>query len=225
MLNKIKNQKGVSIYLALIIMVIFLAMSFGLTGILLSQKKTIRSMEYSINALGAADSGIEYLLYLDKQCYLEDCSYVDVDCKPGCRGLIDGHQEGPTPLKNGAIYLATITKNCGLNKAVSTGNYQEAKRKIETNFGKESPGVRLNSATDKNCEDICKSFDCGCTSIGLNAGANDGHYWHTDLGPPCSDESGGSPITIMHINDDLCGSGGVLNLTDWTNCYCATTTP
>lgn len=223
MLNKIKNQKGVSIYLALIIMVIFLAMSFGLTGILLSQKKTIRSMEYSINALGAADSGIEYLLYLDKKCYESGCS--GTDCKPSCLGLIDGHNEGPITLENGASYFASITKNCGLNKAVSTGNYEGTKRKIETSFGKESPGVRLNSATDKICEEVCKSFDCGCTSIGLNAEANDGHYWNIEGGPPCVEEIGGTPVTIMGISNTICPAVGGDNYADWTYCYCATTTP
>jgi len=219
MLNKIKNQKGVSIYLALIIMVIFLAMSFGLTGILLSQKKTIRSMEYSINALGAADSGIEYLLYLDKQCYLPACSYID--CKPGCRGLIDGHQEGPTLLKNGAVYSARITKNCGLNKVVSTGNYQEAKRKIETNFGKESPGVRLNSATDKNCGDICKSFDCGCASVGFDDEAINGLAYL--LAPPdCIPDPADCTIAMQ---EDSPGSDCSGVQREWTNCYCATTTP
>ena len=222
MLTKIKNQKGVSIYLALIIMVIFLAMSFGLTGILLSQKKMIRSMGYSINALGAADSGIEYLLYLDKQCYKSDC--LVGDCKEDCRGLINNYQEGPTPLENGATYLAKITKNCGLNRVISTGDYQETKRKIESSFGKESPGTRVNSAIDRSCEDICLNFDCDCTSVGLNAGTNDGHYWNIISAPPCVEEVGGNCFTVMYESETICPVAGVY-YADWTNCYCATTTP
>jgi len=56
------SQKGVSIYLAVIIMSIILAMVLGMTTILTGQIKTIRGIENSVIAFYGADTGIERLL-------------------------------------------------------------------------------------------------------------------------------------------------------------------
>jgi hypothetical protein len=58
-------QKGVSIYLALIIMIILLAIGLGITTIIVFQMKMIRGMGDSVIALYAADTGIERALYGD----------------------------------------------------------------------------------------------------------------------------------------------------------------
>jgi len=63
MLNKIKKQDGVSLYLAVIILAVLLAISLGLSSILISQIKIIRGMEESVIAFYAADTGIEIELY------------------------------------------------------------------------------------------------------------------------------------------------------------------
>ena len=57
------SQKGVSIYLALIIMIILLAIGLGITTIIVFQMKMIRGMGDSVVALYAADTGIERALY------------------------------------------------------------------------------------------------------------------------------------------------------------------
>ena len=55
-------QKGVSLFLTIIILAIILAIVFGLGAILIGQIKTIREMGNSIIAFYAADTGIEKIL-------------------------------------------------------------------------------------------------------------------------------------------------------------------
>jgi hypothetical protein len=60
MLNK--YQKGISLYLAISVMTILLAMVLGISAILARQFKIIAGMEDSVVALYAADTGIERAL-------------------------------------------------------------------------------------------------------------------------------------------------------------------
>lgn len=62
-------QKGVSLYLTIVIMAALLAIVLGLTGILVSQLKMVKGMEDSVIAFFAADTGNERGLK-----YLEECS-------------------------------------------------------------------------------------------------------------------------------------------------------
>lgn len=65
-LKKIKSgggQKGISLYLAVIIMAILLSVALGITTILLGQMRVTRGMEESTMAFFAADSGIEKVMY------------------------------------------------------------------------------------------------------------------------------------------------------------------
>jgi len=57
-----KNQQGVALYLALVVMTMMLAMGFGLSAIFIGQTKTIKQMGNSVIALCAADTGIEEIL-------------------------------------------------------------------------------------------------------------------------------------------------------------------
>lgn len=57
------SQKGVSLYLALMVMTVLLAIALGVNTILVSQIKMIKGMENSVIAFYAADTGIEKILY------------------------------------------------------------------------------------------------------------------------------------------------------------------
>lgn len=57
------SQKAVSLYLALIIMFILIAIGLGVSLIIVSQMKMIRGMGDSVVAFYAADTGIERTLY------------------------------------------------------------------------------------------------------------------------------------------------------------------
>lgn len=56
------SQKGISLYLAIVILVVILAIAMGLSTILVSQFKIIAGMGNSVKALYAADTGIEQAL-------------------------------------------------------------------------------------------------------------------------------------------------------------------
>lgn len=56
------SQKGVSLYIAVIILAIILAGVLGLSTILVGQIRAIRGIGYSVVALYAADTGIEQAL-------------------------------------------------------------------------------------------------------------------------------------------------------------------
>lgn len=233
--KKNKNQKGVSIYLALVIMVIFLGMSFGLSNILLSLKKTVRGMEDSINALAAADTGVEIMLYSNKRCQ-EISPPCSSPCKEDCTGLISGYSVAGN-LVNGAGYNAQIIRNCGINTIISTGIYKEAKRKIEATIGRSSAGIYLNSATDDSCRVFCDKFDCRCTGIGTDKLLDpDWRFWyHSAMAPITCASSVGNIDTIMTlpilpeqqlICPELAGiPGPESHPIYWTYCYCTSTTP
>lgn len=58
-----KKEKGVSLYLALMIMAVFLALALGISTILFGQVKMMKEMGHSVMAFYAANSGIERELY------------------------------------------------------------------------------------------------------------------------------------------------------------------
>ena len=81
--SKIQNpEKGVSIYLAVMVMFILLAIGLGISLILISQLRMIKGMENSVIAFHAADTGIEEIMYKDKICRQENCPDY-------CRGYPD----------------------------------------------------------------------------------------------------------------------------------------
>lgn len=180
MLNKIKNQKGVSLYLALVIMTIFLGMGLGLTTILLSQKKMIRGIDYSIKALGAADTGIEVILCLDKECSKPGCG--GDPCKPNCTGLKSKYSTS-AKLNNNAEYQATLFRNCGINTLTAIGSYKGVSRALEVGYGESKVGSVLNEATGYDCNYICAQWDCECGQIYTDVVTGMSQYWFWIVGP------------------------------------------
>jgi len=60
-----RYQKGIAIYLAVVVMSVLLAVGIGTAAILYSQIRMIRSMGDSVIAFYAADTGVEDVLYKD----------------------------------------------------------------------------------------------------------------------------------------------------------------
>jgi len=56
------SQKGISLYITIMIMAVVLSVVIGLTTILLGQMRTIRTIGYSVVAIYAADTGVEEAL-------------------------------------------------------------------------------------------------------------------------------------------------------------------
>lgn len=68
MVKRSSNNKGVSLYIALMLTAVMLTIVFGLTAVLTTQIKTVRSIGYSVTAFYAAETGIEYALYNSDSC-------------------------------------------------------------------------------------------------------------------------------------------------------------
>lgn len=62
-MKKLNFEKGISLYLSLVIMGIFLSLALGLNSILLGQIEIIQGVGNSVSAFYAADTGIERELY------------------------------------------------------------------------------------------------------------------------------------------------------------------
>jgi len=110
------KQKGVSLYIAIMIIVILLAIVLGAGAILLGQLKTIKGMENSIMAFYAADTGIEEVLM-----------------KRASPSSVSGS------LNNGATYNVEVIgagSNCSANNYCirSVGSYKGTKRAIEVEY-------------------------------------------------------------------------------------------
>jgi hypothetical protein len=67
MLKNNKNQKGVSLIITLFIMIIILAVVISISTLLYSEIKVLRNVGNSVVGLYSADSGIEKVLYYDRQ--------------------------------------------------------------------------------------------------------------------------------------------------------------
>lgn len=139
MFNNKNSQRGISLFLALIIMSIFLAIGLALNAILIGQIKTLSGMEESAVALYAADTGIERILYMDTLCRCYDpddcCVGLAWTClnAPACDEGIAGSD---SPLTNNpflapldpASYIVEFDD--GARDVTSTGIYGGAKRSL-----------------------------------------------------------------------------------------------
>ena len=114
------SQKGVSLYLALMIMGVLLAIALGMSTIFIGQTKMLKEMGNSVIAFYAADAGIEKSLTQRN------------DPTP-----LDGYSE---TLDNGADYnlnvLGSTDSDCdAANYCIkSIGSYKGTKRAIEVMY-------------------------------------------------------------------------------------------
>jgi len=152
--NNETMERGVSLYLGLMIMIILLAIGLGISTIIISQMKMIRGMEDSVIAFYAADTGIEKTVFYDNQvkpdgarglCYMDsNCTAPDCiwDCT-GCGENPDGTDKdcGDTTCTdctiiyesdfNGKRYRVEATVSGGMTTIKSSGDYKGTKRAIK----------------------------------------------------------------------------------------------
>jgi hypothetical protein len=134
--NNLKNQKGVAIYLILVIMAIFLDISLGLSVVLFSEILNIREIGYSVVAFYAAESGIEEAFYWDLQeCVTIGCETnvycVHDGCKTGLENVSWNAQLG----ERGAEYAVSFNRGVGVKSmASSTGSFKNIKRAIRVDY-------------------------------------------------------------------------------------------
>ncbi len=147
-LQKGGSEQGVSLYLAIMIMSILLAIVLGMSAVLFYQLKMVGEMGNSVVAFYAADTGIENALYDETQCLLQtDTSQCNPGglyplCKTGddsdnyCNGVVNNYNTNNSPTKvqlldNWATYEAEFTLTGGFQ---SKGSFHNTKRAIEISY-------------------------------------------------------------------------------------------
>lgn len=132
--NNFKNQKGISIYLALLMIAIFLNLSLGLSFILFGEILMTRDIDHSIIAFYAADTGIEMILYKDNvECFASPCPEY---CTDNCQGL------NPYAVSDQALGEARYDASFATSEvsgtirriATSTGYYQKTTRSLSGEY-------------------------------------------------------------------------------------------
>lgn len=102
-------QRGVAVYLAIVIMFLLLGIGVGLATILIGQIKIMSGIGDSVVAFYAADTGIERALYEDKRCKQTPCPAYCLGYQEGyCLGIPDGYDIPTTDLGD-ASYKASHT--------------------------------------------------------------------------------------------------------------------
>jgi hypothetical protein len=121
------NQKGVSVYLTIIILAILLSVSLGLASIIVGGAKIAQMHGNSVKAFHAADTGIEKALYCVKEnagdCVLsEDCANTD-------NTFSENYGWTVTMFDSSGTECTT-----SVSSMESEGTYLTTKRKIEVSY-------------------------------------------------------------------------------------------
>lgn len=107
------TQKGISLYLAIMVMSILSAVSLGLISMSISGIKIAKGLENSVMSFYAANTGIEHSLYNIR--------------KQGGTGIVSGMLEETN-------YDVSVSIDGGKVTIKSIGTYRDTKRAIEANY-------------------------------------------------------------------------------------------
>jgi len=118
------GQRGVSIYLSVLILSFILSIALGISAIFITQIKEVIRIGDSVTAFFAADSGIERVLWEDNTCWAKTPPCFS-PCNSNCAGLQDG-----------AVFNYSFdtdynyTVQSGVNSFKSIGIYKGTRRAI-----------------------------------------------------------------------------------------------
>lgn len=122
-------EKGVSVFFAVMILSVLLAIGLGVSTILVSQIRMVKEMGDSVNSLYAADTGIERVLYEDKMCRLPGCGNLSWSCLD-IVNCDDGRAGGTVSGTVGdAAYQVNV--NGGATNVSSQGLYRGTRRAVK----------------------------------------------------------------------------------------------
>ena len=130
-MNKLKEQKGVSLFISIMVLSAIMAIGFGLSSLLIGEIEISRDINNFVPAIYAADSGIERVLYkLRKNDDFTSCPNT------GACVVIS-----TIPLGNGATYSAVVLDSgvswCPVASAIcirGLGNLADTHRGFEVTF-------------------------------------------------------------------------------------------
>ncbi len=133
-----KNEKGISILLAVLILSILLAIALGISHFVAQQTKMMREVGYSVKSFYAADSGIEEVLYTETiplgpimvngSSYEIFCECCDRDIKPDCP---NSNPDCPGNCPPATVDSACVAPNYCVK---SIGNHQGYRRAIQVDY-------------------------------------------------------------------------------------------
>lgn len=112
-----KQNRGASILLSLLIMAALLAIAVGASRLTIGEIKLVRDIPKSLIAYYAAEAGIEWAIYQERQ-------------GGGASDIVDCSVE----LDNESSYGVEINRAGGTVAIRSVGCYQEVRRAIEVSF-------------------------------------------------------------------------------------------
>jgi hypothetical protein len=124
------EERGVSLYMTFMIMVLLFDIGFGMSALLLNQLDTLKGIGYSVLAFYATEAGIDRVLYIDQK----ECA--DNPDRVAClHSIVD--PLGVQTLSNGAQYTLIIESPEGEGACTastycvkSVGTYQQASRAV-----------------------------------------------------------------------------------------------
>jgi|TARA_Y100000310_G_C20660862_1_gene804693 hypothetical protein len=131
-MSNFQNQRGISLYIALMVMTILLGIALGTSSILFSQIGVLRGIGYSVFAFYATDAGVERALYIDNSV----CATQEQHA-PCLQTEFNNIPPEELVLNNGASYTL-LAENGGESNCPpennycvrSAGSYQQALRAI-----------------------------------------------------------------------------------------------
>lgn len=130
-----KKQRGVALFLMLVIMSSVFVIGITVTGLLMEEVRTSREIGQFIPAIYAADAGVERALYKARK----GTGFGEDDCVSQNSCLI-GSSDSPETLGNGAKYFVVVRNvpvaNCpGDNKCItSTGRLKGTSRALRASY-------------------------------------------------------------------------------------------
>jgi len=135
--NSEKRERGVSLYIAFMIMTTLLGIALGVSALLFVQLGILRGMGHAVFAFYATEAGVERSLYLDNVFCLAEEEHAP--CLADEFETIGATPPSSVQLGNGASYQLVAEDageggcpdSLGYNYCVkATGSFQEARRAV-----------------------------------------------------------------------------------------------
>jgi len=127
-----KGKPGVSVFITLIILAFVLTLVLGMSALALRGARITYSLGNSVNALRAADTGVERWLYAYFEGGSNTLECADSQENPPC--LSNYPDGGEYPFDNGASYQIYIRSTSMPVKIRSVGHYRDVRRALEISF-------------------------------------------------------------------------------------------
>jgi hypothetical protein len=200
--NKIEKEKGVSIFLSLLITTVFLSVGIGLATMFQEQKEVTKDVLAAIQSRAAAETGVEHAFYIS-------WSEPDHPAHYPVEGQLIKFPETPK-----GSYEANYHGVCGEEYVSSIGSYKGSRVKRIVDTG-EAEVMIIPTSTIESCEDLVASLpEWTCpASIGTDEEGWNGKYWDWTI--TCSEQNGGVD-KIMTDDGRRCGPEN--EYAEWAYC-------